>query len=77
MSKSKSYLKRVAAAAQAVDARTELSPLALEALAGDTDRMPAAVFNELTTKGYLVCEKRSWRFSAKAEAYRSAARRGA
>lgn len=71
MSKSKSYLKRVAMAAQATDARAELSAAALQALAGNLDRMPATVFNELSSKGYLVCEKRGWKLSPKAIAFQT------
>lgn len=59
-------------AAAMADARTELSDEALEALAGFPDRMSSAVFNELTSKGYLVQEKRTFQYSAKAEAYRAA-----
>jgi hypothetical protein len=76
MAKNIQYLKRVARAAHVADATAELSPAALEALMLRSDRMSAPVFNELTSKGYLVAERRGWSFSMKAEAYRAAAGNG-
>lgn len=70
--KQKAYLARVSAAAAEVDATAELSAQALEALTGDFERMPAAVFRELTEKGYIVAAKRGFSLAPKAEAYRSA-----
>ncbi|KWU19159.1 hypothetical protein AS149_13000 [Burkholderia cenocepacia] len=64
----------MAVATAAVDATTELSEAALNALTGDFDRMPASVFKELTEKGYLVASRRGFALSPKADAYRSARR---
>lgn len=72
--KQKAYLRRVENAAMSADATRELSARALETLTGHFDRMPADVFRELTEKGYLVAERRGFRLSAKAEAWRSAKR---
>lgn len=67
-------MKRLAEAAYAADAQTELSAEAREALVSTSDRMSAAIFQELATAGYIVPKKRGWDYAPKAEAYLAAER---
>lgn len=73
--KNSSYMKRMAeltGEGYAADAEVDLSEEARDALLSKADRMSAAIFQELSKKGYIVAEKRGWKFALKAQAFQAA-----